>query len=615
MRRTNRRQSRTAILMLILALAVAGQAAAETYYVDTGHASASDANPGSETLPWKTVQYAVNSVSAGDVVIVKPGQYDQKVTITRSGAPGQLIALRAEPSRQARVKGFVLQADYISIEGFEITNSATTSHGIYAGEPHRGTARTGCRMIDNYIHDIDGTAIWAGVSAVASGNLMQRVFRGFMVGSGTVVENNEVDTLVNSPEKTQYAFFVGDDITFRGNYFHGAPMQQMASWGVDFFTTWDQWIFGPSHRILIENNRCFNATHASEPTAELHQDSSDITYRNNLFVNTVYVGVLCKQWTNITVANNTFINCGAYPIWFQSSREVAGALVRNNLIAYRNHVPVEGGPVAESGIRNNLYPSTPLDCDYNMFWGCVNRGYGTNDFTAEPQFVDPDNGDFSLKLGSPGIDAGTTIAEITIDLLGVARPQRAAYDIGAYELPDGVGLESWSIVVSHGGVEIVEPIAEGYVEPRGPGIRRLKTSFSAPLDPSTVDVSIVSVTGQVSGDQSSLVQSVRLEGDRTLVIVLSATPPNADWYTVEISDSLRSAGGLAVSGDRNVRIGCLASDFDGSGAVTGGDVLGVRTLAGQAVAAGNARADIDASGEITGGDMLLVRRHMNTSLP
>ena len=89
-----------------------------------------------------------------------------------------------------------------------------------------------------------------------------------------------------------------------------------------------------SHRILIENNRCFNATHASEPTATVKKESSHITYRNNLFANTVFVGVMPKAWSHVTVENNTFINCGAYPVWLQG-KQCETAVVRNNLITYR----------------------------------------------------------------------------------------------------------------------------------------------------------------------------------------------------------------------------------------------------------------------------------------
>jgi len=426
---------------LVLVIVLAGPVTAATYYVD---AAGADTHAGTEAAPFKTIGHAAATASPGDIVIVRPGEYDEVVTVTTSGRKDRPITFRADPARKARLKGFVLEADYIHIEGFEITNPADGADGIFAGQTHYKNARTGCKLIGNDIHDLTGTAITTGTHAVVKDNIMRNVFRGLWVNGHTLVENNEVDTLVpimvthngeQRPKKSQYAFFAGEDITFRGNYFHGSPMKDMPRWGLDFFTTWDAWIIGSSRRILIENNRCFNATHASEPLAEQHKQSSHITYRNNLFVNTVYVGVLCKQWSHITVEHNTFINCGAYPVWFQRPRETEDAVVRNNLIAYWNHDRrPHGGPDAESGIRiDDSLDADAVDCDYNLFHGCLNREYGEHDFTAEPRFVDPANGDFRLKDGSPGIDAGTPIKAVATDLRGVKRPQGDGWDVGAYE--------------------------------------------------------------------------------------------------------------------------------------------------------------------------------------
>jgi len=433
------------VLSVALALTVAGQATAATYYVAASHEAADDGNDGSQAAPWKTLGRAVKGLAPGDTVIVKPGQYDEQVTVKVSGTADKLITLRAEPSRKARVKGFVLQADYISIEGFEITSDAKKANGIFAGEAHRKTARAGCRMIDNFIHDITGTAIFSGEKALVKGNLMKNVGRGVFANSNTLVENNEIDTLVavmeekngkTKPRKTQYTFFSGDDITFRNNYLHGAPEEHLITgMGVCFFASWDAWIFPSSHRILIENNRCYNATHASEPMGTARKDSSHITYRNNLFVNTVYVGVMPKGFKHVTVENNTFINCGAYPVWLQG-KQCETAVVRNNLIAYYKRgrvVDAFGWKKGDAGIRFDTKGPKP-QCDYNVIFGTENRKYGEHDVTAEPQFVDPEKGDFRLKPGSPGIDAGVTIEAIGTDLRGTKRPQGKAYDVGAYEL-------------------------------------------------------------------------------------------------------------------------------------------------------------------------------------
>lgn len=61
--------------------------------------------------------------------------------------------------------------------------------------------------------------------------------------------------------------------------------------------------------------------------------------------------------------------------------------------------------------------------------------------TADHKFVDPVNGDFRLQEGSDAVDTGTNLTSegVTVDLLGVSRPQGTAFDIGAYELTESGG--------------------------------------------------------------------------------------------------------------------------------------------------------------------------------
>jgi hypothetical protein len=56
-----------------------------------------------------------------------------------------------------------------------------------------------------------------------------------------------------------------------------------------------------------------------------------------------------------------------------------------------------------------------------------------HNLTTNPSFVDAANKNFALQSGSPGIDAGQTISEVTVDFAGAPRPQGSTYDIGAYE--------------------------------------------------------------------------------------------------------------------------------------------------------------------------------------
>ncbi len=138
------------------------------YYVSP---TGSDSNPGTINQPWKTIQHAANSVSAGDTVFVRAGNYNEIVTINVSGSqPGGYITFRNYPSELPIVDGtgLTLSSDkglftienqnYIKIVGFEIRNFTSSARfivpmGIYVtGTSHHITLR------NNTIHNISHTS-------------------------------------------------------------------------------------------------------------------------------------------------------------------------------------------------------------------------------------------------------------------------------------------------------------------------------------------------------------------------------------------------------------------------------------------------------------------------
>ena len=80
-------------------------------------------------------------------------------------------------------------------------------------------------------------------------------------------------------------------------------------------------------------------------------------------------------------------------------------------------------------LKNNIFFQ-------NSGGNILNDGVGTiqsNNLTSNPLFVDASSGDFHIQSGSPAIDAGITLTEVSTGIDGTPRPQGAAYDIGAYE--------------------------------------------------------------------------------------------------------------------------------------------------------------------------------------
>jgi len=158
-------------------------------YVST---SGSDAYPGTQARPWRTIQHAADVAQPGDVVVVRGGTYQESVHVSRSGAPGAWIEFRNHPGERPVVRatdnpGFQLEPivsggvgslsgaqklalrplAYVAVRGFELAGENSTSSAGWAGGVSLGYADH-IKVIDNVIHGFPG----GGVSATQSGNVL-----------------------------------------------------------------------------------------------------------------------------------------------------------------------------------------------------------------------------------------------------------------------------------------------------------------------------------------------------------------------------------------------------------------------------------------------------------
>ncbi|UCD50241.1 MAG: right-handed parallel beta-helix repeat-containing protein, partial [Phycisphaerales bacterium] len=77
-------------------------AAMDFYYVEGGHPEARDTNPGTEALPFKTIRKGVQTVGAGDILLVKAGTYREAVILDRSGTEASPIQIWAYPGHEGK---------------------------------------------------------------------------------------------------------------------------------------------------------------------------------------------------------------------------------------------------------------------------------------------------------------------------------------------------------------------------------------------------------------------------------------------------------------------------------------------------------------------------------
>jgi hypothetical protein len=396
------------------AVCAAGQAGAVTYVVDQAAPGAADTNAGTEDKPFKTLQHAADVARPGDTVFVMAGSYDERVKVRTSGGEGEPITLRAMPRGSAVVGGFDLQADYIRIQGFEIT-SGRPAVAVQLGGSH-------CEVIDNYIHDMMvGVAGTVGkpspdgntrdYSSVAHNRIAyNKVYHseyGFILGGEDwLVENNEVNRLFmyapgNQYDDCDYSRFFGKGCVERYNYYHGSTSSEIRVAHVDCIQTFTA--NGESAQDLVfEYNTCFDFHQMCMVESAPHIGSvRGWTFRGNIVsANSPTMsggwGPDIIQTLDVTIANNTISTVRWAAIGLRGKESVNGQ-IRNNILCDAERAVVDGdetfsaaNPVMEYNLTFKTWPA-PGEKNFNG---------------KDPLFLAPAKRNFRLRKASPAIGAG-----------------------------------------------------------------------------------------------------------------------------------------------------------------------------------------------------------------
>ena len=399
--------------------------AANEYFVAI---SGSDTNTGAIDNPWRTIAHAFAQVSAGDIINVRAGTYNEVLDAGSKGGsgPGAYITLRAYQGEEVVIDATGLAAvcldfrdsQYIQVEGIKLhycdtvgawlgpyitlrdVEVAHTSHpsrargwGIMAGSFDRGARIPGIQILNVTAYDnYDGINIWYSQDIIVRDseffNNCDDGLDGLEGVDGALIERNA------AYENGWAGVCDGGD---------GFKLGQYASGGA--------------------------------PGSE----SQNSTIRNNLAYNNRKGGFVLTGF-NLDIYHNTSyynrISLSGRDNVFRNNIVVSGSFLFNNHDTAQIHDPysfvMDYNLLDVSTITFNPSPGASDVYYSTMAEMCAAEGLGCNSQDADPLFVDRDNGDFHLLDGSPAIDNGIDVS-VSDDYDENARPAGGGYDIGAFE--------------------------------------------------------------------------------------------------------------------------------------------------------------------------------------
>jgi parallel beta-helix repeat protein len=399
-----------------------------------------DANAGTSSSPWKTIQKAANTLTAGQTVIVTAGTYSERVKVTRSGSSGSPITFQAQGT--VVMQGFNIAANYIKVAALEMANSPGTGWSDRSNGTGVYLAGSNNEISGNYIHDTPAVGIYFTSSSnnnnVSSNRIAYAVECGIYIqGSGNLVASNDISHSrdVGGSDADGIRFFGSGNIV-RGNYIHAIMLSDSPGQSphIDAFQTW-----GPASNYVFEQN-LIDKDPSSDQAFTIegkYQPTGDIIIRNNVFItrgtgyqSDVNVGELGLV-TNVSIIGNTMAAVNGpveWAIWL--NQYLSGVVVKDNAVynhgnSTNPYLKIDAGASNMDIGFNSVYNSNGVPPMGTPFAGDL--------WMVNPQFVNVSGLDFHLNFTSPLIDRGINVSQLTSDYEGTARPVGTTTDIGAFE--------------------------------------------------------------------------------------------------------------------------------------------------------------------------------------
>jgi len=433
---------------------------ADAIFIVNDTSDAVDANPGDGTCATSTsvctLRAAVmeaNALSGDDIITLPPGTYTLSI-------PGSL-------GSNTDVSGNLDVTDNLTINGSGATNTIVDGNGsivhdsVLQIEPNTSlnisgvTIRGGLRVEGGGIVNLGYLTLTDSVvrnnsATVSYGGGIFNHSLGTVIMIGSTVSNNTAPygggignlgslSATNSTiQNNSSASFGGGIVNFDGGelfIFSTGISNNSAMHGGAIFS---QFSMATLNDATINNNLASNAGGIFNINGTLNLNNTTVS--NN--VAEVNGGGLYNINSNSTISNSTLSNNSAY--------SGGGFASDNDTLILQN--TIVSGNIAEGGadcISHHEFSGMLISSGYNLIGNTSDCNFtpSNGDLTNVDPQLGPlqNNGGFSLTHallpGSPAIDAGNPAGctdqdgnLLTTDQRGVARPQGAACDIGAFEL-------------------------------------------------------------------------------------------------------------------------------------------------------------------------------------
>ena len=452
-----------------------------------------DNNPGTEVLPWKTIQKGCSSVSAGDTLLIRAGAYNEKVHLSVSGTASAYITISAYPGETAILDGtgivtprYTLIAEnvsYVKISGLTLCNVLLTEpdgivirgkssfleirnntiYNIRCSSPSTGNGHAILILGNNPLFTInniiiDSNEIYNIVPGRSEALTVNGNVQYFTVSNNIVhdIGNIGIDIAGHFGACSDPARDQARNGIVSGNIIYNCQSPNGGGAAAGLYVD-------GAKDILLERNIVHDTQRGLEVGCENYgTTTSGITVRDNIIYNNLKSGLWMGGYNPThagKVVNSRAFNNICYKNDVSGAHEgeltvavVDGVEIKNNVFYGSGGYLLSGGGVDASHINN-------LQSDYNIWYtespanifvvSGSNYSFGQyrtmtgrekNSRFVAPLFVDAQKKDFHPAELSPVINAGDpsyVAAADERDFDGLTRVEDGRIDCGAFEARAG----------------------------------------------------------------------------------------------------------------------------------------------------------------------------------